>query len=395
MIAMTSLTLTHVSKSYPGQEGYAVDDLTLQIPSGAYLVLLGPSGCGKSTTLRMIAGLESPDAGVIQLDDRDITRVPAAQRDIAMVFQNYALYPQMTVRQNLGFGLKMRGQKRAAIAERVDAAATALAIDDLLDRRPSELSGGQRQRVALGRAIVRNPSAFLLDEPLSNLDSRLRHQTRRELADLHRRLETTMVHVTHDQVEAMTLGTHVAVMDRGVLQQCGTPSEIYETPANTFVAGFVGSPPMNLVEAKVAAERRVELVTDGDVPEGDRWRLPPSLTRVLPPQLQEGAAFWLGIRPERLRLKEAECAMGDIPISHCERLGHETLIHLRLPGASWVLRSAGDVPVSSAVSVFADPADFHFFAKADGKALSGVGRGDASASLLPVEAPSRPGGGGT
>ncbi|MCC6284137.1 MAG: sn-glycerol-3-phosphate ABC transporter ATP-binding protein UgpC [Phycisphaerales bacterium] len=244
---MGSITLDNVSKSYaPGQP--AVAGISLDIPTGCYCVLVGPSGCGKSTTLRLVAGLEECTGGRVLIAGQDVTRVPPKDRDIAMVFQNYALYPHMSVRQNLSFALKMRKTPRPDIARRVGAVAEMLGLGELMDRKPRALSGGQRQRVALGRAIVREPKAFLFDEPLSNLDARLRVSTRVELKSLHQRLRTTTVHVTHDQEEAMSLGEMVVVMEAGQVQQAGPPLEVYQRPANRFVAGFVGTPPMNFID---------------------------------------------------------------------------------------------------------------------------------------------------
>ena len=245
---MAQLRLERLSKSYASTGPAAVDDVTLAIPDGSFTVLVGPSGCGKSTTLRLVAGLEEATTGDIYIGDRRVNEVAPRDRDIAMVFQNYALYPHMTVRQNLGFALKMRKTARAEIERRVAAVADTLGLTELLDRKPGQLSGGQRQRVAVGRAIVREPQAFLFDEPLSNLDARLRVSTRAELKALHQRLRTTVLYVTHDQEEAMTLGDQVVVMSRGRIQQVGPPLEVYRRPANRFVAGFVGTPPMNFLE---------------------------------------------------------------------------------------------------------------------------------------------------
>ncbi|HEX7122738.1 MAG TPA: ABC transporter ATP-binding protein, partial [Gemmatimonadaceae bacterium] len=249
----TRIVLDGVSKAYDGHIA-AVKNLSLAIEPGELLVLVGPSGCGKSTVLRLIAGLETPTSGRILFDDTDVTATPPQERNLAMVFQSYALYPHMTVRENMSFGLRVRGRARAEIARRVDEAARVLGLEALLDRRPGQLSGGQRQRVALGRAIVREPRAFLLDEPLSNLDAQLRADTRAELARLHRRLGVTMVYVTHDQTEAMSLGTRVAVLRDGVLQQVAPPLELYRRPANQFVAGFIGTPPMNFVRGRIRRE---------------------------------------------------------------------------------------------------------------------------------------------
>ena len=245
------IRIERVSKVYDG-EVLAVDDLTLDVADGEFMVLVGPSGCGKSTLLRAIAGLEEVTRGTIRIGDRDVTSVDPSERDIAMVFQNYALYPHMTVRQNLAFGLRQRRTPKPEIARRVEEVAAMLGLAELLARKPSALSGGQKQRVAMGRALVREPQAFLMDEPLSNLDAKLRTSMRGELARLHDRLGVTTVYVTHDQVEAMTLGQRVAVMRDGVLQQCDLPQRLFEEPANLFVAAFIGSPAMNLVEGRLA-----------------------------------------------------------------------------------------------------------------------------------------------
>ena len=250
--AVAEIVLDGVTKAFGNGEVVAVDDVSLEIESGEFLVLVGPSGCGKSTLLRMIAGLEDVTGGAILIGGRDVTELPPRSRDIAMVFQTYALYPHMTVRENLGYGLKVRKTPKAEIARRVDEVADMLGLERLLDRRPAALSGGQRQRVAMGRAIVREPKAFLMDEPLSNLDAKLRVSMRAQLAALHARLGTTTVYVTHDQVEAMTLGQRVAVMRDGRILQVDTPQALYAAPHNLFVAAFIGSPAMNLVEATVA-----------------------------------------------------------------------------------------------------------------------------------------------
>jgi multiple sugar transport system ATP-binding protein len=247
---MGAIRLTELTKEY--RHGpRAVDDVTLEIGDGEFMVLVGPSGCGKSTLLRLIAGIEEPTAGTVHIGERDVTRLQPRKRDIAMVFQNYALYPHLTVRGNLGFGLRLRHVEKAARERRVHEVADVLGLGELLDRRPGALSGGQRQRVAMGRAIVREPAAFLMDEPLSNLDAKLRVSMRAQLTKLHERLGVTTVYVTHDQVEAMTLGTRVAVLRDGLLQQCDSPQELFHHPANLFVAAFIGSPAMNLVEADV------------------------------------------------------------------------------------------------------------------------------------------------
>src|SRR5919197_966816 len=250
---MGAIRLTELTKEY--RHGpRAVDDVTLEIGDGEFMVLVGPSGCGKSTLLRLIAGIEEATAGTVHIGERDVTRLEPRKRDIAMVFQNYALYPHLSVRGNLGFGLRLRRVEKAACERRVAEVADVLGLTELLDRRPGALSGGQRQRVAMGRAIVREPAAFLMDEPLSNLDAKLRVSMRAQLTKLHERLGITTVYVTHDQIEAMTLGQRVAVMRDGRLQQVATPQGLYWSPVNLFVAGFIGSPAMNLVQARLLAQ---------------------------------------------------------------------------------------------------------------------------------------------
>jgi multiple sugar transport system ATP-binding protein len=280
---MARILLEEVTKVF-GNDVVAVDDVSLEIGDGEFMVLVGPSGCGKSTILRLLAGLEEVTAGEIVIGDRQVTDLPPKDRDVAMVFQNYALYPHMTVEQNLGFGLRIRKMPKEDRRSRVRDVAEVLGLDPLLERRPAELSGGQRQRVAMGRAMVREPQAFLMDEPLSNLDAKLRVQMRAELARLHERLGTTTVFVTHDQVEAMTLGERVAVLRDGILQQVDTPQRLYNRPGNLFVAAFIGSPPMNVVEAEVRGDR---LLFGGfDLPAG-----PTDLSRF------DGRTVILGIRP--------------------------------------------------------------------------------------------------
>lgn len=290
---MAEVHLENVTKVYSGGVK-AVDNVSLTIRDREFVVLVGPSGCGKSTTLRMVAGLEEISAGTIRIGGRVVNDVPPKDRDIAMVFQNYALYPHMTAYKNMAFGLKLRGVPKQEIDQKVRAAAKLLGIEALLDRKPRALSGGQRQRVALGRAIVRTPQAFLFDEPLSNLDAKLRVEMRAELKKLHRRLATTTIYVTHDQEEAMTLGDRVVVMKDGVVQQCAGSLEVYEWPVNRFVAGFVGTPPMNFLEGRVITQDGHPYFDEGS----GRLRLPDRLRPVLGGR--EGRPVVLGVRPESL-----------------------------------------------------------------------------------------------
>jgi multiple sugar transport system ATP-binding protein len=295
---MAKIVLEGVTKVF-GNEVIAVNDVSLEIGDGEFMVLVGPSGCGKSTVLRILAGLEEVTAGEITIGDRQVTDLPPKDRDVAMVFQNYALYPHMTVEQNLGFGLKLRKTPKEDLRRRVDDVSKILGLEPLMARKPAALSGGQRQRVAMGRAMVREPQAFLMDEPLSNLDAKLRVQMRAQLSLLHDRLGTTTVYVTHDQVEAMTLGQRVAVMKDGILQQVDTPQKLYMNPANLFVAAFIGSPPMNLVEATVKAGRVFFAGFDIALPEG----------HTLPEH--DGRTVILGLRPSDLE---------DTAVWHNERL---------------------------------------------------------------------------
>lgn len=290
---MSQVDLEHVTKVYPGNVK-AVDDVSLHIRDGEFVVLVGPSGCGKSTTLRMVSGLEQVSGGTIRIGGREVNGVPPKDRDIAMVFQNYALYPHMTVYGNMAFGLKLRKVPRAEIDNKVREAAALLGIEDLLNRKPKALSGGQRQRVAVGRAIVRTPKAFLFDEPLSNLDAKLRTEMRCELKQLHRRLATTTIYVTHDQEEAMTLGDRVVVMKDGVVQQAAGPLEIYDRPANRFVAGFVGTPPLNFLTGRIAGENGHLYFCKAKT----RLRLPERLYSSLAGR--EGSLVVLGVRPQSL-----------------------------------------------------------------------------------------------
>ena len=319
---MATVTFDHVTKKYG--DVTAVDDLNLEIQDGEFMVLVGPSGCGKTTSLRMVAGLEEITAGTLRIGDKVVNDVAPKDRDIAMVFQSYALYPHMTVYDNLAFGLKLRKVPKADIDKRVQEAAGILDLGKLLARKPKELSGGQRQRVALGRAIVREPAVFLMDEPLSNLDAKLRVQTRAEIARLHQRLKTTMVYVTHDQIEAMTMGTRIAVMSDGLLQQVGTPQALYDTPVNRFVAGFIGSPAMNFVDVALNGTGA------GATLDGADFKLP------LPARMREsvgptsGRPLVAGIRPEHLDLVTSgpDDATVQVKADVVEYLGNEELLHV-------------------------------------------------------------------
>jgi multiple sugar transport system ATP-binding protein len=305
---MPRVCLEQVSKSFTGGT-VAVDELSLEIADGEFMILVGSSGCGKTTALRMVAGLEKPTSGAIRIGERVVNDVSARDRDIAMVFQNYALYPHMTVARNLAYPLRQRRMPRREIARRVQEVAEMLSLEELLKRRPAQLSGGQRQRVAMGRALVREPEVFLLDEPLSNLDAKLRIQMRAELKRLHARLGITTIYVTHDQVEAMTLGDRLAVISDGKLQQLGDPQEVYDHPANVFVAGFIGSPPMNLLRGRA---------TGGRVAAGDFV--------IERPDLPDGELI-VGIRPEALTPADGAGPSLDFDVAVVEPLGNELIVH--------------------------------------------------------------------
>jgi multiple sugar transport system ATP-binding protein len=326
---MAEVRLDNVSKVFPGNV-QAVDDFTLTIIDKEFIVLVGPSGCGKSTTLRMIAGLEEVTSGDIRIGDRIVNDVPPKDRDIAMVFQNYALYPHMTVYKNMAFGLKLRKYPKAEIENRVNEAARILGIDKLLERRPKALSGGQRQRVAVGRAIVRQPEAFLFDEPLSNLDAKLRVETRAELKKLHRRLQTTTIYVTHDQEEAMTLGDRVVVMKDGLIQQCEPPLNVYDRPVNRFVAGFVGTPPMNFFDGKIAAENGHVYFDEGS----GKIRMPSEWRDHLDAYIDRPMV--LGVRPESFHPEQLGKFAGEenflnVTVSVVEPLGSEMDVYMSTP----------------------------------------------------------------
>ena len=335
---MSSVRLESVSKHFG--DVVAVDAIDLEVEDRELLVLVGPSGCGKTTTLRMIAGLEQPTSGTISIGDRDVTHVDAMDRNIAMVFQNYALYPHMNVFRNMAFGLQMRKVARQEIETRVGEAARSLGIDGLLERRPAQLSGGERQRVALGRAIVRNPEVFLLDEPLSNLDARLRVSMRSELVSLRKGLGATMVYVTHDQVEAMTMGDRIVVMRDGRIHQVGTPRDVYLRPANRFVAEFIGNPPMNIIGGRVQDDAGRPVLVAGDF----RMPLVGELAQVAD-RLDGDRVVDFGIRPESVRLGESVGSAdgtAEATIVGSQYLGAEHLVELDVGGPRLLCRIEGD-----------------------------------------------------
>ena len=367
---MARVAFEHVDKVYPGGTR-AVVDCTLEIADGELMVLVGPSGCGKSTLLRLLAGLEEVTAGKVRIGEGVVNALSPQERNVAMVFQDYALYPYLSARGNLEFPLKMRRLPRDERRRRVERVAGLLEIGQLLDRLPKQLSGGQRQRVAMGRALVREPTVFLLDEPLSNLDAKLRVQVRAEIKELQGRTGTTMIYVTHDQVEALTLGDRVTVLDRGRLQQVAPPQELYERPANAFVAGFIGNPPMNLFPTRLSV----------DGPGRVRMRVGDQTVAIRPAHVSEArlqqsraASLTAGVRPEGLRLGAAGTPEETLraTVEHVENLGYETLAYVRVADSEihLIARLPG-VPACAkgdAVRVAIDPAQVHLFAE-DGRAL--------------------------
>jgi multiple sugar transport system ATP-binding protein len=360
---MAVVTLDRLTKIYDRHHAPAADAVSLDIRHGEFMVLLGPSGCGKTTTLRMIAGLESISSGTLSIDGRTVNAVPAKDRDIAMVFQSYALYPHMSVKENLAFGLRRRAVPRDEIERRVTGVAATLGLATLLERKPHALSGGQRQRVALGRAIVRDPKVFLFDEPLSNLDAALRVSTRGEISALHRRLGATMIYVTHDQVEAMTMGSRICIMNGGKVVQVGEPLEVYRRPANTFVASFLGNPPMNLMQA---------VVTDDPSGRGIRigaWSFVLPAGRMSP--LRPHSSLIFGVRPEKISATPGGAGI-EAEIVQVEPLGAETIFAFRIPEVERPIfaRVGPDVPlkVGDRRQLSIDLASAHVF-DAQGNAL--------------------------
>jgi len=357
-MTMAEIRFDKVRKVFDG-DVVALHEFSLKIPSPRLVVLVGPSGCGKTTLLRLIAGLERPTSGEIYLGDERLDTRDARSRDVAMVFQNYALYPHMTVRGNLSFGLRIRKVAKETIAARVDEVSRSLEINALLDRRPAQLSGGQRQRVALGRAIIREPRVFLFDEPLSNLDARLRDEMRYLIRRLYRRLNTSTVYVTHDQVEAMTIGEMLVVLKDGRIHQVGSPSECYERPADTFVASFLGSPPMNLVDGTFdAASGAARLST------GSEFTVPPGLADAIGAR----SDIIVGIRPEALGIstmgEEGPAFAGQVVLR--ETLGHDVLTHVEVGGHEIIARGCDPGEAGTSCTVRAKPEAVHFFEKGSG-----------------------------
>ncbi len=367
-VASASLTLQNLARHYGKVR--AVDDLSVQVPDGAFVTLLGPSGCGKSTTLSMIAGLDRLDGGRILLGDQDITGTPPNERRMAMVFQNYALYPHMSVFDNLAFGLKLRKTPKKEIDRRVHEAAEILGIAQLLDRKPRQLSGGQRQRVAVGRAIVRDPAVFLFDEPLSNLDAKLRVQTRAEISKLHQRLGTTFIYVTHDQVEAMTMATRIAVMKDGLLMQIDSPQNLYDHPGNVFVAGFIGSPSMNFFDATLTG-------TDGEIyVDTGAFRVKIPAERMEPYKPYKGKQVIFGLRPENMHDPEyappgIHQAVVESKVEVTELMGNEVMVYLNAKDKSFVARvdPRSKMRVGNTVGIAFDMDRFHIFDKQTEKAI--------------------------
>lgn len=359
---MVGVSLRGVSKSFG--ETKVLHEIDAEIPSGSFAVLVGPSGCGKSTLLRLVAGLEEVTTGTIRFGDRDVTALPPRDRDIAMVFQSYALYPHMTVRDNLAFGLRLRKEDPATITTRVDEAAKMLGLEKLLDRHPRALSGGQRQRVAMGRAIVRRSKLFLFDEPLSNLDPALRNQVRVDIRRLHDQLEATSVYVTHDQVEAMTLADRLFVLEGGLVQQAGAPLEIYQRPTNRFVAGFVGSPAMNFLPATVGRDDGHATVTVGEGDGAIRLRVPEDGGFA---GLDDGRTVTLGIRPHDLR-PHADGEL-ELEVELVETLGPDAHVHGQVGGRAFIACLPGSRPVARGETCALQVTDLHLFDDETGTSL--------------------------
>ena len=372
---MTTVSLKNLQKYFGPFE--AVKSISLDVESGEFMVLLGPSGCGKTTTLRMIAGLEQASAGELIIGGRNVEHVPGKDRDIAMVFQSYALYPHKTVRQNLSFALKLRGMDPAVIVQKVNEVAQIIGIAHLLDQRPKTLSGGQQQRVALGRAMVRSPAVFLFDEPLSNLDAKLRNAMRHEIIRLHQSLKATMIYVTHDQVEAMTMADRIVVMNHGTIEQVGTPLEVYDDPHSEFVAAFIGMPAMNIIESELrqAGDGLVAVCGGLQVP-GPRLR-----------GSKTSGAFKLGIRPEFVRVHLDGGSGPKAKVSLIEHLGSETILYLETEGPELIVKAPRmqNVSVGDVISIEIDPSRVFAFDRETGQRIDEAGGPPKTGPLVPGE----------
>ncbi|MFA5806127.1 MAG: sn-glycerol-3-phosphate ABC transporter ATP-binding protein UgpC [Melioribacteraceae bacterium] len=362
---MAEVKLVNVSKTYEGKNK-AVDNITLQVNDKEFVVLVGPSGCGKTTTLRMVAGLEEISEGEIFIDGKLVNNVQSKDRDIAMVFQNYALYPHMTVFDNMAFGLKLRKFSKNEITERVNHAAKILDMEHLLDRKPKQLSGGQRQRVAVGRAIVRKPKVFLFDEPLSNLDAKLRVQMRAEISRLHQRLEATTIYVTHDQTEAMTMGDRIVVLKDGIVQQVDSPMNLYNYPTNKFVAGFIGSPAINFIDGKIVQENGLTFLSREKL---ISFQLSPNNSEKLIPFI--GKDVTLGIRPEEFRIESNGGYKINVEVDLVEQLGSDVYLHFNLEGIPFIgrVKPTMDFRSRKEFKLYFDSEMIHLFDRAEGKKI--------------------------
>lgn len=350
---MASISFKNLNKKYGSTE--VIRNLTLDVKDGEFMVLVGPSGCGKSTILRLIAGLEEINEGELYIDEKLVNNIPPKDRDIAIVFQNYALYPHMTVFENLAFGLKIRGVDKTTIKEKVEKVAATLEITELLHRKPKDMSGGQRQRVAIGRAIVRDPKVFLFDEPLSNLDAKLRAQMRLEIAALHKKLKTTIIYVTHDQVEAMTLGDRIAVLNHGEISQLGTPQELYKFPANKFVAGFIGSPAMNFIEGKIINENDKLIFID----DANFIKIPIDKNA----NYHVNEATTLGCRPEHIIIRTVQSSSAHLKVTivHIERMGFESFVFVQVGVNKLTVRSTDSDGLHEGMVVWCEVLEWRMF----------------------------------
>lgn len=364
---MAEVIFKNVSKIYPGNKMPSVRGFNLEIKDKEFIVLVGPSGCGKTTLLRMVAGLEDITEGELYIDGKLVNEIAPKDRDIAMVFQNYALYPHMNVYENMAFGLKLRKFPKSEIDRRVKEAAKILGIEHLLDRKPKALSGGERQRVALGRAIVREPKVFLMDEPLSNLDAKLRVQMRAEIIKLHRKLQTTFIYVTHDQMEAMTMGDRIVVMNKGEIQQIASPSEIYNRPSNIFVAGFIGSPSMNFLNVRILGENDHLFVNFDSI----KIKLPIEKSNILKEKGYVNKEMVLGIRPEDIRynLLQEDSFVANVEV--VEHMGSEDFVHVNVNGKVLIVKAKSNdfIKIGDEIRLYFNPDKIHLFDKESQKSV--------------------------